>query len=160
MRLVAVLAIAAIMFATPASALGQLGDWDVERAKDGHCNVSMGYKDPRDGNAEYFVAFGFAENEEMFIVLAYDNWKLREGSIVAADFYIDDELLMRDSQWTAANDKAITGNWQINRKLLGALRNGSSLVMATPTGKTLFSIPGAADALRRMNECEKKNPKG
>lgn len=156
MRFAAVLTIAAALLAAPASALGQLGDWEVERGPDGHCNATMGYKDPRDGNAEYFVAFGFLDTDDMLIVLAYDNWDLTEGSVVAADFYIDDELLMRQSQWTAANDKAIRGEWQINRKLLGALRNGSTLVMATPTGKTLFSIPGAADALRRMNECEKK----
>ena len=148
--------VAAALLATPSAALGKMGDWDLEKGNNGHCNVSMGYKDPRDGNAEYFVAFGFAENDEMFIVLAYDNWNLKEGSVVAADFLIDDDLLMRDSQWTAANDKAISGNWQINRKLLGALRTGSTITMAFPTGKTIFSIAGAADALRRMNECEKK----
>lgn len=155
MRLATSLVTAALLCATPALALGQLGDWDVERGKDGHCNVSMGYKDPRDGNAEYFVAFAFTD-DQMMIVLAYDNWDLKEGSVVAADFYIDQDLLMRQSQWTAANDKAISGTWEINRKLLGALRNGSTITMATPTGKTLFSIPGAADALRKMNECEKK----
>jgi hypothetical protein len=156
MRLAAVLTLAAALFATPALALGQLGDWEVERGNNGHCNVSMGYKDPRDSNAEYFVAFGFSGTDDMMIVLAYDNWDLKEGAVVAADFYVDSELLMRQSQWTAANDKAITATWEINRKLLGALRTGSTITMATPTGKTLFSIPGAADALRKMNECEKK----
>lgn len=159
MRLAAVLAAAIVLSASPVLALGQLGDWDVSRGKDGHCSASMGYKAPDDGNAEYFVAFAFTD-DQMMIVLAYDNWDLKEGTVVAADFYIDQELLVRQSQWTAANDKAITGNWEINRKLLGALRNGSTITMATPAGKTQFQVPGVAEALRQMNECEKKNPKG
>ncbi len=158
-RMFFVAALLAGFLAAPAWAQTKVGDWTVEkRAKDTHCNASLGYKDKDDET--YAIVFTYSA-DRIVIVLIYDGWEWEKtGEILEAAFSTDRTVIMKKSKWEVMDKTTVRGVFEFDQSILDALSRAKRLSVDfddddDDDGDSIeVEIPRTGEALAALKFCE------